>query len=60
VRPVWERVYHHYWGRLGQGTPNLSEIARANTPEGGGGDYGSNSGGFDELGFGTLCYVIQA
>jgi hypothetical protein len=60
ARPVWERVYHHYWGRLGQDTPNMSEIARANTPEGGGGDYGSTSGGFDELGFGTLAYVVQA
>jgi hypothetical protein len=60
VRPVWERVYHHYWGRLEQDCPNLSEIARANTPEGGGGDYGPNSGGFDDLGFGTLTHVVRA
>ncbi|KAB8162032.1 cell wall anchor protein [Streptomyces sp. 3MP-14] len=57
VRPVWERVYHHYAGRRGLATPNLSAIARANSPEGGGGDYGTTSGGFDELGFGTLAYV---
>ncbi|WP_062204653.1 alginate lyase family protein [Streptomyces sp. NBRC 109706] len=57
VRPVWERVYHHYAGRRGLATPNLDAIARANSPEGGGGDYGTTSGGFDELGFGTLAYV---
>jgi hypothetical protein len=26
-------------------------------PEGGGGDYGSDSGGYDQLGFGTLMYA---
>jgi hypothetical protein len=31
----------------------------ANSPEGGGGNYGSTSGGFDELGFGTLAYVAR-
>ncbi|MGW7237639.1 hypothetical protein [Streptomyces sp. NPDC054804] len=25
--------------------------------EGGGGDYGSDSGGYDQLGFGTLMYA---
>ncbi|MDT0446518.1 alginate lyase family protein [Streptomyces johnsoniae] len=59
VRPVWERIYHHYWGRQGLNTPNVAEIARANSPEGGGGDYGTTSGGFDELGFGTLTYVLK-
>ncbi|ONK09568.1 alginate lyase family protein [Streptomyces sp. MP131-18] len=57
VRPVWERVFHHYWGRLEQDCPNMQEISGANSPEGGGGDYSPNSGGFDELGFGTLAYV---
>jgi hypothetical protein len=59
VRPVWERVYHHYWARQGLDCPYTAEMARANSPEGGGGDYGSTSGGFDELGFGTLAYVLQ-
>ena len=27
-------------------------------PEGGGGDYGGASGGFDQLGHGTLTYTI--
>jgi len=26
--------------------------------EGGGGDYGGDSGGFDQLGFGTLAYTL--
>lgn len=26
-------------------------------PEGGGGDYGTTTGGFDQLGFGTLMYA---
>jgi len=29
-------------------------------PEGGGGDYGPNSGGYDSLGFGTLTAIEQA
>ncbi|GAA2063789.1 alginate lyase family protein [Streptomyces albiaxialis] len=57
ARPVWERVYHHYSGRLNQDCPNMRKMAETNSPEGGGGDYGGNSGGFDELGFGTLLYV---
>lgn len=57
ARPVWERVFHHYWGRLEQDCPNMLETVHANSPEGGGGDYGGNSGGFDELGHGTLAYV---
>ena len=26
-------------------------------PEGGGGDYGNNSGGYDQLGYGTLTFA---
>ena len=28
-------------------------------PEGGGGNYGPNSGGFDQLGYGTLTYTLK-
>jgi hypothetical protein len=28
-------------------------------PEGGGGDYGPNSGGFDQLGYGTLTATLE-
>ena len=35
-----------------------TEIARDKVfPEGGGGNYGETSGGFDALGFGTLMYA---
>jgi hypothetical protein len=37
--------------------PNTREMVARSGPEGGGGDYGPNSGGFDELGFGTLAYT---
>jgi hypothetical protein len=56
-RPVWEMVFHHYTSRQGFALPNVSALAGANSPEGGGGDYGPNSGGFDTLGFGTLSHV---
>ncbi|THV42633.1 alginate lyase family protein [Glycomyces buryatensis] len=57
ARPVWEMVYGHYTQRQGFAMPNVAALAGANTPEGGGGDYGSNSGGYDTLGFGTLAHV---
>ncbi|WP_308402600.1 alginate lyase family protein [Streptomyces sp. AC550_RSS872] len=59
-RPVWERVYNHYANRRGMAMPNTGEMVarvRREGGEGGGGDYGPNSGGFDELGFGTLAFT---
>ncbi|MFC8361901.1 alginate lyase family protein [Streptomyces griseorubiginosus] len=56
-RPVWARVYNHYANRRGLAMPNTGEMVTRSGPEGGGGDYGPNSGGFDELGFGTLAYT---
>jgi hypothetical protein len=60
VRPVWERLYHHYGTRRGLTVPNLAAAVASVRPEGGGGDFGPNSGGFDELGFGTLTYTGEA
>ncbi|MFC7529302.1 alginate lyase family protein [Actinoplanes sp. GCM10030250] len=57
IRPVWDQLYYHYYGRLRRSVPNIAAIAGLGRPEGGGGDYGSNSGGFDQLGFGTLMYA---
>ncbi|MFC3491387.1 alginate lyase family protein [Glycomyces rhizosphaerae] len=57
ARPVWEMVFHHYTSRQGFALPNVSALAGTNSPEGGGGDYGTASGGFDTLGFGTLAHV---
>ncbi|THV41082.1 AbfB domain-containing protein [Glycomyces buryatensis] len=59
IRPVWELVYAHYYNRLGMAMPNVREMIGKTRPEGGGGDYGPNSGGFDSLGWGTLAYVRE-
>jgi hypothetical protein len=56
-RPVWDMLYYHYYGRLRRSVPNIQAIAERGRPEGGGGDYGSASGGYDQLGFGTLMYA---
>ncbi|RXZ68324.1 twin-arginine translocation signal domain-containing protein [Agromyces albus] len=60
VRPVWELIYNHYVVRRGLSAPHVAEIAAQVRPEGGGGDYGPNSGGFDQLGFGTLAFSLPA
>ncbi|MFC5832765.1 alginate lyase family protein, partial [Nonomuraea insulae] len=57
LRPVWETVYNHYAGRRGLAMPYTARAAAAVRAEGGGGDYGSTSGGFDQLGFGTLVHT---
>jgi hypothetical protein len=58
VRPVWELIYNHYVIRRGLDAPHVAQIAAQVRPEGGGGDYGPNSGGFDQLGFGTLAFTL--
>ncbi|WP_369249973.1 alginate lyase family protein [Streptomyces sp. R41] len=57
VRPVWDILYYHYARRRGLSVPYIQAMAESVRPEGGGGDYGSTSGGFDQLGFGTLMYA---
>jgi hypothetical protein len=57
-RPVWESVYNHYVKRKGLAAPNTAAYAARVRAEGGGGDYGGASGGFDQLGFGTLAYTL--
>jgi hypothetical protein len=57
VRPIWEMPYNHYAKRRGLSVPNLAAIAATVRPEGGGGDYGGASGGFDQLGHGTLTFA---
>ena len=56
ARPVWELVYNHYVNRRGLSAPHVAQFAAQVRPEGGGGDYGPNSGGYDQLGFGTLTF----
>jgi hypothetical protein len=56
VRPIWELVYNHYVARCGLPAPSTARFAAKVRVEGGGGDYGPNSGGYDQLGFGTLTF----
>ncbi|GAA4690198.1 Alginate lyase [Promicromonospora umidemergens] len=56
ARPVWAMVLAHYSGRKGLEAGWVRQIAETVRPEGGGGDYGTTSGGYDQLGFGTLMY----
>ncbi|MGC3992475.1 MAG: RICIN domain-containing protein [Chthoniobacteraceae bacterium] len=60
TRPAWELIYSHYVGLRGVSAPYSTAYAAVVRPEGGGGDYGSNSGGYDQLGFGTLTYTLTA
>jgi len=58
IRPIWELVYNHYVNRRGLAAPNVASYAAMVRPEGGGGDYGPNSGGYDQLGYGTLTFTL--
>lgn len=57
IRPMWELPYNHYVKLKGLIATYTQMAAQSVRPEGGGGDYGPNSGGFDQLGFGTLLYT---
>ncbi|MQY38596.1 hypothetical protein SRB17_66090 [Streptomyces sp. RB17] len=57
VRPVWAMLHFHYNRRLYLDDKYISAMYYSVAPEGGGGDYGSTSGGYDQLGFGTLMYA---
>lgn len=57
VRPVWAMLHYHYGRRLLLDDKYISQMCFSVAPEGGGGDYGTDSGGFDQLGFGTLMYA---
>lgn len=58
-RPVWELVYNHYVKRKGLSAPYSTRYAAKVRPEGGGGNYGSGSGGYDQLGYGTLTCTLE-
>jgi len=63
IRPTWELFYAHYHDLKGL-TANYTGQYRDKVrqdgagAEGGGGYYGPNSGGFDQLGYGTLVYAL--
>jgi hypothetical protein len=54
LRPGWELVYNYYVKLKGKSAPYTTQFATLVRPEGGGGDYGTTSGSYDQLGFGTL------
>ena len=56
-RPVWDLLHYHYARRRRLSVPYITAMAERVRPEGGGGDYGPNSGGYDQLGFGTLLHA---
>ncbi|KAG0129513.1 chondroitin AC/alginate lyase [Tuber indicum] len=63
VRPIWELLYNRYGKAMGENvtyTKLYAEKVRAagGGAEGGGGDYGPTSGGYDQLGYGTLMYSV--
>lgn len=60
ARPVWELFYNHYVVLKKMNAPYTRMFADKTRPEGGGGDYGPNSGGYDQLGFGTLTYSLAS
>ena len=53
-RPYWDRVRGYYEGLRGVTLPYADMAARVIGADGGGGNYGTTSGGFDHLGFSTL------
>ncbi|OJJ95611.1 hypothetical protein ASPACDRAFT_47501 [Aspergillus aculeatus ATCC 16872] len=63
IRPIWELFYNHY-GVLKGLNVTFTEAYRnmvvedGSGAEGGGGDYGTTSGGYDQLGYGTLMYTL--
>ena len=59
MRPMWELVYNHYVKRKGLTAAYTLMGVQTTRSEGGGGDYGPNSGGYDQLGFGTLLYSLE-
>ncbi|WP_442795954.1 RICIN domain-containing protein [Pelobium manganitolerans] len=57
IRPAWELIYNYFNKVRKRPMTYSGQFATLVRPEGGGGDYGSTSGGFDQLGFGTLLYT---
>jgi hypothetical protein len=60
IRPSWELIYNHFANVAGVAATYSGQYAGYLRPEGGGGDYGSTSGGYDQLGFGTLTFTTPA
>ncbi|KAL2865939.1 putative GPI anchored protein [Aspergillus lucknowensis] len=64
IRPIAELLLAHYSGVKGldagwTGKYRDMTVDAGDGAEGGGGDYGSSSGGYDQLGFGTVLYRLD-
>jgi autotransporter-associated beta strand protein len=59
VRPGWSLIYNHYANRRGLSASWTGLMANEVNAEGGGGNYGSTSGGYDQLGFTTLTHTLD-
>ena len=64
IRPMWEMIYGHYNGVKQLNAPYVARYrdlvnSQLGGAEGGGGNYGSTSGGYDQLGYGTLTFRIN-
>lgn len=57
-RPCWDLWYGHC-KKVGLNAKYCGEFAQRIRPDGGGGNYGSNSGGFDQVGFTTLMFYRE-
>lgn len=53
-RPYWDRIVGYYQGLRGVNLQYSQKAASKVCPDGGGGNYSSNSGGYDHIGFSTL------
>ena len=65
VRPMWELLYAHYGGLKGLNASWTKAyrdlvVSDGGGAEGGDGNYGPESGGYDQLGFGTLLFRLDA
>jgi len=58
-RPCWDLIYNHYVNLKGIAAPWSTLYAARVRPEGGGGNYGGDSGGYDQLGFTTLTCSLD-
>jgi hypothetical protein len=56
IRAGWDLISNHYVNRKGLSAPYTAKYAARARPEGGGFNFGGNSGGFDGLGFTTLTH----
>jgi hypothetical protein len=64
LRPEWELLYAHYANLKGLNatyTGIMRDMVNnaSGGAEGGGGNYGPNSGGYDQLGYGTLTFRLE-